>query len=177
MEYDEFLKTFIPEKDAIYIYALCKPNDDNYIRYVGKSKVIISRIKKHLETSRIGNSEAHKNNWLRQIKKDELKPNVIIIEKCNIDNWAERETYWIAYYRELFPDLTNLAKGGEGGGRKLYQREIDAIIKRNTGKKFSPETIQKLIDSHAGKYFQKKQKKICLSLKIIDIRIEQKSRF
>jgi len=152
MEYNEFLKTFIPEKDVIYIYALCKPNNDDYIRYVGKSKQILSRIKRHIEPSRIGNSESHKNNWLRQLKKEDLKPNVIIIEKCDINNWAERETYWIEYYKKLFPDLTNLAKGGEGGGHPLSEGQKESLRKFHTGRKRSPETIQRLIDSHLGNF-------------------------
>ena len=40
-----------------------------------------------------------------------------ILEECNLDNWEERETFWISYYKDLGFNLKNIQ---HGGGRTEY---------------------------------------------------------
>ena len=52
--------------------------------------------------------------WIKSILENGKKQIIELIEECTVDNWSDREKYWISYYRERF-NLTNILSGGEGG--------------------------------------------------------------
>jgi len=92
----------------IKIYGLVDPRD-NTIRYVGKTKnTLPHRLKKHLYENPKYNT--HKHNWILSLKQIGIRPVIIELEKCNENNWVEREQYWIG----KIDNLTNLTAGGEG---------------------------------------------------------------
>jgi len=95
----------------IYIYCLKDP-ETNDIRYIGKTTNINTRLKAHITRSR--HNKYHSARWVQSVLKKGLKPIIELVEECTEENWAERETYWISYYRQYF-DLTNILEGGEGG--------------------------------------------------------------
>lgn len=107
--------------EKIYIYALSDPIT-NEIRYIGKSNNPELRLKNHLYKCHIYNR--HSSKWLLKLKLRNLKPILTILEECDINNWEERETYWIS----KFNNLVNHTKGGEG-------RVCDgkSTIKNNSG--------------------------------------------
>ena len=93
----------------ISIYGLVDPETDE-IRYVGKTKQPLNkRLSQHIASQPKHNT--YKFNWIAKLKKNNLKPLIILIETCDPENWVEREKYWI---NEL-DNLTNLTQGGEDG--------------------------------------------------------------
>jgi group I intron endonuclease len=125
--------------------------------YVGSGKLIMYAVKKY-----------GKENFSREI-----------LEHCSLDQWREKETYWINIKQtKKHEGGYNLSDGGEGvigmdpwnkGKRNCYSKETlekwseqrkgrklstDAKIKLskfNAGKKVSEETKRKMSVSHKGK--------------------------
>lgn len=95
------------EMDKVFIYGLVDPITDE-IRYVGKSNKPNRRFKRHIINSKY--KRTYKDKWLLKLLSNDLKPKLIILEKCTKDNWVEREVYHISKY----DNLTNLTLGGEG---------------------------------------------------------------
>lgn len=93
---------------TIYIYKLTDPIT-NDIRYVGKTTNLLRRLNAHINRSK--KNKYHSARWINSLVEKGLKPIISIIEKCNENNWEEREVYWISYYRGIF-DLTNILDGG-----------------------------------------------------------------
>lgn len=121
----------------IYIYGLRDPFTSE-IRYVGKTVNLNRRYNSHI--SRCNESKRHSANWIRSIIQAGSKPILFIIEETSLENWQDRETFWINYYRNLF-DLTNITDGGKH----------DCVSRGRLGKKNSPEHIAKCIASRTGK--------------------------
>ena len=94
-----------------YIYALVDPRDDA-IRYVGKSHRPERRLREHIKGARDG-KKTHCCNWLRELGREGVKPEMVLIEACTIDTWADREVFWIGEIGK-FANLTNMCAGGEG---------------------------------------------------------------
>jgi hypothetical protein len=105
----------------VLIYALICPKAKE-IRYIGKTiQSLKSRLKGHLYIPK--NDTTYRANWIRDLRKDKLIPEIILIEECNESNWVEREIYWIDYYSKLV-NLVNYSKGGNGGHHvKISTRE------------------------------------------------------
>jgi hypothetical protein len=121
----------------VIIYGLHDPRDGK-LRYVGQTSVCpTSRLRKHISTAK--RSQTHCAYWIRQLLSNDLRPDMKIIEQVKMERRAERERYWIAYYRSLGCDLTNLTDGGEGmNGFKHTEetkRQLALMVK---GKKRDP---------------------------------------
>lgn len=83
------------------------------IRYVGVTcKSLNHRLSNHIYYAKRRNC-THVHNWILSLLLKDLKPLIESVEICNIDNWEEREIYWISYYSKL-ANLTNISKGGKG---------------------------------------------------------------
>ena len=94
----------------IIIYGLFDPRLPNEIRYVGKTKMkLTKRIQYHVEESRRKLKGTYKIHWINKLLNENIRPKGIILEECNEDNWQEREKFWIAKLN----NLTNSTKGGE----------------------------------------------------------------
>ena len=105
-----------------YIYGLFDRADERshptwktvdgwLIRYVGGGYSPEARRSGHVAESRNCN-DTHKHKWIRSLLRQGYEPEVMVLEVCNLANWKERETFWIA----SFPagQLTNSTAGGEG---------------------------------------------------------------
>lgn len=123
-----------------YIYTLSDPRT-KVIRYVGKTNNPQVRFSMHMCEKR----NTHKNNWIRQLKSLGLKPVMEIIETidCTADEWADRERFWIAHFRQMGLPLTNLDSGGNSG-RALSEETKAKISAAHKGMKLSPESIAKM---------------------------------
>lgn len=111
-----------------YIYGLIDPNT-KIIRYIGKSDCPKTRLANHIQTSK--KSKTHKSNWINSLIKYKKKPELIILEEVDYNNWEEREKYWIKKYKDDGVDVTNFTNGGEGTDKiyfidkeELYQKYI-----------------------------------------------------
>jgi predicted GIY-YIG superfamily endonuclease len=67
-----------------HIYVLLDPLS-NLVRYVGKTKNVKNRLVKHMCPSKLKASN-HKNNWIKNLLKNKLKPNLLIIETCSSED-------------------------------------------------------------------------------------------
>lgn len=125
--------------NTVYIYILKDQN--NNIRYVGKTTNIKRRLYSHIAEAKLNKSKRYVLNWIRQLLSNNQKPILEVIEECNENNWQEREIYWINYYKELIPNLCNLCDGGTGGLTKENLTEKQLLKKKkvmsNTFSKFS----------------------------------------
>jgi hypothetical protein len=123
------------------IYGLFDPRD-GALRYVGKSSVGLKRANAHWSESRLVYNQ-HKTNWIRLLKKLNLKYEIVILEEFDSDvKLNEAEIEWIAQARFLGCDLTNKDDGGGG---------------RSSGHKASLETRAKMSESHKNRKRSKEE--------------------
>lgn len=152
----------------IVIYGLICPTE-KIVRYVGKSSQIEERYKQHLFTY----ENTHKDNWIKKLKKLNMKPKFIILEYAP-NNWINREKWWIEYFKDRSNKLTNISPGGYGPnscsqetrkkisesnmgrvgvflGKKHSQKAKDKMSQVHSGKKLSKETREKIRIASTGR--------------------------
>jgi len=112
-----------------FIYALICPKT-KHIKYIGKSDEVKRRLRQHIYQSKY--SSSNKNIWIKNLLKENYKPEIEIIDEVLFDDWGYWENFWIKYYKFLGFNLTNEMDGGHGYG------------------KHSPETIEKIRKSQLG---------------------------
>lgn len=134
--------------DAIRIYVLKEP-DTLKIRYVGiTSKSLKQRLRKHLDNALYTKHNIHLCNWILKYYKNNQLPIIELIEKCDLNNWQEREKYWITQFK----DLLNSTEGGEGSfGFKHKESSKEKIRQLKLGLKQSNETKLKRSKSLKGR--------------------------
>ncbi len=165
--------------ETVFIYGLVDPRDEE-VRYVGKACDLVERLDVHLKDARRQNTP--KNAWILKLRKLNAYPSIIVLEEVAKECWAEREKWWITYYRQN-GRILNICDGGEGRngpvseetrhklsiagkGRKPTPAMIELLRQRSTGRHPSLETRQKLSDSHKGqKLSEQTRQKLSLSLK------------
>lgn len=94
-----------------YIYALIDPIS-SHIRYIGKACNPQKRFDGHLKENR---RNIHKVNWIKKLTKENLIPELFILEEVAISEWQFWEQYYISLYKSWNFDLINMTVGGEGG--------------------------------------------------------------
>ncbi|MBK3841724.1 GIY-YIG nuclease family protein [Paraburkholderia aspalathi] len=99
------------------IYVLRDPRT-NEIRYVGKTiQTLQTRLAGHLFDS--AKKRTHRDKWISHLLLLGLKPQIEEIERT-LGNWAERESFWILFYRRAGAKLTNHTDGGEGAPGNIH---------------------------------------------------------
>jgi hypothetical protein len=104
------------EGPTCFIYALVDPATGK-IRYVGKSNDPEKRLRSHLQDETGPNKD--KRSWLKQLSISGQKPELHILEEVSLENWKERERWWIAEMKRRGEPLTNIS---EGYGREARQQ-------------------------------------------------------
>lgn len=66
-----------------------------------------------------------------------------VIPNCTDADWPSREIYWIAHYRSIYPDLTNLDSGGKSGFLKS-ERTRELMSQRATGRVMDRAAVEKM---------------------------------
>jgi len=115
-----------------FIYTLSDPIS-NEIKYVGKTKDLKDRLQRHMRDSYL-NELTLKNNWLKKLKNNNLKPIMEVLDQGDENNIDELEIYWIGQLKTWGIKLKNGTKGGDG-----YDW---------TGRKHSEESVQKMKMNH-----------------------------
>lgn len=114
-----------------YVYALVDPRDSQ-IRYVGCSFDLKTRLTNHLTSaftrvpSRLESGRYQPwpvHEWLFHLIQNNERPLIVPIEECNIDNWKQRENYWIVKLFNAGADLTNVIIRGNIRLASLYPTE------------------------------------------------------
>jgi group I intron endonuclease len=125
-----------------YIYILIDP-ETNQVRYIGKTKSLKRRYNQHI--SECSKLKSHKNNWLLSLKNKNLKPEMVVIDETDKDDWISLEQWYIQLYRSWGYKLTNLTAGGEGVyGHSPSQETREKMSRANKGRVVSEETKRKL---------------------------------
>jgi hypothetical protein len=142
-----------PPRGAAFtcIYALLEPEHPRIPRYVGKSNQPSARLCDHLR--RYGRNP-RKHSWVSRLQEQGLRPVLFILEVCRIAEWEERERWWIRNLREVGYDLLNLTDGGDCGpvtGISPETRAKMVASRLARGWKHTPESIEKMRESRAGK--------------------------
>jgi hypothetical protein len=112
--------------DKVKIYSLSDPIT-NEVMYIGRTKARLSaRLSSHYHCSR--HNSTPRDIWIANLRNNNLKPIMKVIEDVEESIWREKEKYWISYYREINPNLTNLSEGGEGAaGLKRTEENIKTM--------------------------------------------------
>lgn len=140
----------------VFIYALSDPRNGE-VRYVGKSRNPQVRLIEHICHSKT-KERPKRHAWIKELILLKLKPQLIILEECEHENWKEREIFWIAQYK----NLTNSTRGGDGSGSKFgadnpffgkkhSKVTIKMLSKIAKGRKHSLATKLKMSQSRIGK--------------------------
>jgi len=139
---------------VVHIYGLFDPRDPKKIRYVGKTNHDLGfRLQGHIYEAEDG-INTYKNNWIRKLLRQDIQPEIILIESVKEQIWPEKERFWIKFYKK---DLTNISEGGIGGG-PMSQETKDKLRVANTGKEISKETRAKMSASGLGRIVSKETK-------------------
>ena len=118
------------------IYGLVDPRDGQ-LRYVGKSTSGMKRPKSEFQRVLSGfEGRGHRCNWILGLAAANLCYKIVVIQEFdNPDILGEAEIFWIAYFRNMGFDLTNITLGGDGA----------------SGYRHTDETLSHLREIHKGK--------------------------
>lgn len=95
------------------IYGLCNPKT-NELKYIGfTAKSLAKRLSEHLTPTKLIKNN-HKNNWIKYLLNNNLKPEIFILQETNEQEWQFDEQWNIAYFKSIGCKLTNGTAGGEG---------------------------------------------------------------
>lgn len=143
------------------IYVLIDPTSKE-IRYVGKTvKTLKNRLYGHITQSKDGKSDTYRDRWIRGLSAQGLRPEIREIEVCGAD-WANRERFWIAHFRDAGARLTNHTDGGEGAlGFRFTEERRKQCSERLRAELSDPEVkaarIESLIKNATSPEFRKRR--------------------
>lgn len=117
-----------------YIYALTDPDNDK-IRYIGQSVTPETRFKQHLSeiprdlnSFRISSGTYNlKMKWVGWLRLNDKKPSLVVLEKCLLEDAAEREKFWIRMLLSEGNHLFNAMHGYYTFCRR-YRQKIQWIV-------------------------------------------------
>jgi hypothetical protein len=137
-----------------YIYALIDPRYDE-VRYIGTSTDPWTRVylpyvpgrpwQSHVAQA-LNGGKTHKDYWLQGISSAGLLPLMTVLEwgVWTVEQCAEREIWWISFYREIGTPLLNQSGGGEQTPLWKMSDETRALISKHTKEAMArPEVIAK----------------------------------
>ena len=121
----------------VSIYGLIDPRD-NQCRYVGKTNNFKRRGREHVLPANL-RAHTHKNKWLKSLIKNDVLPDMFVLEETCESDWEVAEEFWIGYLRMIGSNLTNGSSGGEGGEIGADGRHKQAAALRGRSRQFSEE--------------------------------------
>jgi predicted GIY-YIG superfamily endonuclease len=93
-----------------FIYALCCPITEE-VKYIGKSNNPKQRLSKHKS---VKDNNIDKKLWIDHLLKNNLSPKLKILEEVSIEEWKEKEKFYIKKYKDLGYNLYNICGGANG---------------------------------------------------------------
>lgn len=119
-----------------YIYTLSDPISLD-IRYIGKTKNLKDRLQRHMSPYNLKQTWNPKNKWLKNLKNNNLKPIIELLDIGNENTIDNLEVYWISQFNTWGFNLKNVAKGGQNPnpkGERLKKEHIDSLKNSNKNK-------------------------------------------
>jgi len=102
-----------------FVYGLVDPLEPKHVRYVGMTRVRVSRPFDHSRLARNEIKHSHLFHWIRSLHAEGREPSILLLEELseNSSRWLLGfvEKCYIKSLREIGHRLTNVAEGGEGG--------------------------------------------------------------
>lgn len=134
------------------IYVLKHPISKE-IRYCGQTiKTLEYRLNEHIQDSK--RHSYYNANWIKSLLKENLIPEIELIEECTIEELNEREIFYIKYFSQIC-NLTNVQRGGkEGSFIKHNEQAKQKISNFMKNYKKSKEHIEKMKNSLTKKVYQ-----------------------
>jgi hypothetical protein len=113
-----------------YIYGLKDPISES-IRYVGQTiRKPSYRYRDRISEAKNSNIKTKKTNWIKKLLKNNLKPELIILEEIEsntLDLANNKEIYWINYYKKLGNKLTNQLLGGRNNPQRIRKPNLKIV--------------------------------------------------
>jgi hypothetical protein len=127
------------------VYALIDPRTYD-VRYIGKSSSMFKRARaKH---------SAHCWSWIKSLEKEGLVPVIKVLSfEDDHEECLKDEIHWIAFFRKIGADLTNIMDGGEGvtPGTKQSPEAIEKRVAKLRGRKRDPAIGKKISAALSGR--------------------------
>ena len=155
-------EVFVENEKYVYIYGLIDPRSSEIVRYIGKTNDLDLRLKHHIYSSK--NSGSYKSKWIRSLIRDNVRPEIVVIERVLDAEWETKERYWISCYKQKYEKtnhkLTNVHPGGNFGiddqkrkiNRKRHKKYVGVRKNIKTGKFLSYFSMDNHLYS-LGNYF------------------------
>ncbi len=139
----------------IYIYILKHPVTKD-IRYVGKTTNPKKRLANHISSTNRNEEKSYKNNWIKSLLIENLKPEIEVIDQIDSINWEWLEEYWISQFKSWGFNLTNMTNGGENPpnwkgkthSTKHRQKLSKLMSENNPAKNMNNEWREAIRQSH-----------------------------
>lgn len=93
---------------TVTIYSLTDPRIKR-VRYVGATGNLKARYAGHCSPSK----DSATYEWVMDLRKEGLKPEITEIEVCHHTIWEEREIFWCAHFSNGDMPLLNRSAGGD----------------------------------------------------------------
>ena len=92
-------------------------NDINEKVYIGQSVNAANRFAQHKSEARLKSNQMLIHKAIRKYGEEHFE--LVILEK-QVENFDEREKFWIQFYNSLQPNGYNICVGGEGTGFGIF---------------------------------------------------------
>jgi len=118
--------------NTVFIYALKDP-DTSAVRYVGKAKDPIKRLRTHFEETKYGKNN-HRLHWLRSL--DGKVPILEIVDEVTELEWPSWEVAYIQFFKDEGCNLVNGTLGGDAPprGKKGHKMSDEQKAKLSVGR-------------------------------------------
>jgi len=144
----------------IKIYYLASSENENDIRYVGKTtQALKRRLAGHIcdaKKSKLKNYKRNHNyNWITSVLAKGYEVLIMELDSIIIENdepWEWLESYWISQIKTWGFRLNNLTSGGDGNKNQHFSREsIEKRAEKIRGIPRDEETKRKISEALTGK--------------------------
>lgn len=138
-----------------YLYCLIDPRCPEHIRYIGITRCDLKlRLARHFEEAAYKKSNSYKNNWVRGLIHEGVRPEILLID--SLPSWeaaCKSEIETIKELKALGYKLVNMTDGGEGvtKGNKRSPETVEKLRLAPLGKKQSEETKRKRSEALKGR--------------------------
>jgi hypothetical protein len=126
----------------VSIYGLYDPRD-GVLRYIGKT---VQPLHRRLMAHLCDKFDSHKSRWVQSLVRDNLKPEIRLLELSDSQDWIDCEKFWISVSRLAGFNLTNSVEGGQGGTNPTPET-IRKMSLAKIGKKQPAEAISKRMEA------------------------------
>jgi group I intron endonuclease len=94
---------------------------DGIVKYVGQTGDLKIRLQRHMSDYYL-KPNGLKENWLRYLKNNGLKPTIEVLDEGTEENIDDLEIYWISQFKTWGFTLKNVSEGGNSIWKKGYKK-------------------------------------------------------